>query len=71
MTKRADYATSLDVLLAGSPQPDSLERFLAGQSGLPGPRGNLELADTFADVVARGAALGDTAAVAAARAAVR
>jgi hypothetical protein len=53
VTKRADYAVLLDALVAGSDDLGPLERFLAAQSGLPGPRGNLELADAFADVVTR------------------
>ena len=40
----------LESALAGDPRP--LHSFLREHSNLPGPRGNLELAGQFADVVA-------------------
>lgn len=45
MTKRADYRAVLESL-----PPDQWVAYLNGESGLPGPRGNIELAEAFADV---------------------
>ncbi|MGO4237336.1 HEAT repeat domain-containing protein [Pseudarthrobacter sp. YAF2] len=45
MTKRADYGAVLESL-----PPEQWEAYLAAESGLPGPRGNIELAEAFADV---------------------
>lgn len=49
------------VELARRGETGPLHSFLAEHSGLPGPRGNLELAGQFADLVARLAAGGDAA----------
>jgi hypothetical protein len=45
MTKRSDYRAVLESLPA-----DQLVAYLNHESGLPGPRGNIELAEAFADV---------------------
>lgn len=42
MTKADEYRTQLDVL-------DNWDSYLLGASGLPGPRGNIELAQVVAD----------------------
>lgn len=45
MTKRSDYRAVLESLPPGQWLP-----YLDSESGLPGPRGNIELAEAFADV---------------------
>ncbi len=45
MTRREEYRTHLQALA-----PDDLAAYLTTRSGLPGPRGNLELLDAFGDV---------------------
>ncbi|CAN7519633.1 HEAT repeat domain-containing protein [Arthrobacter sp. LjRoot14] len=45
MTKRSDYRAVLESLPA-----DQWVAYLNQESGLPGPRGNIELAEAFADV---------------------
>lgn len=53
--KRQSYARSLASLIQGYQAEGTtgpLEDFLAQESHLPGPRGNLELADAFADAMA-------------------
>lgn len=45
MTKRSDYRAVLESL-----PPDRWVAYLNAESGLPGPRGNIELAEAFADV---------------------
>lgn len=45
MTKRSDYRAVLESLPAGQ-----WLAYLDAESGLPGPRGNIELAEAFADV---------------------
>ena len=45
MTKRADYRAVLESL-----PPEKWVAYLNLESGLPGPRGNIELAEAFADV---------------------
>lgn len=54
MSKRTQHAQDLvslfgDLVQGGS--PDALTRYLLANSNLPGPRGNLELAAAFGDVV--------------------
>lgn len=49
MTKRADYRAVLESL-----PPGEWTSYLDTESGLPGPRGNLELAAAFADVAEPG-----------------
>lgn len=44
MTKRSDYKAALESLPA-----DQWVAYLDNESGLPGPRGNIELAEAFAD----------------------
>lgn len=44
MTKRSDYRAVLESL-----PPAQWEAYLRAESGLPGPRGNLELVEAFAD----------------------
>jgi hypothetical protein len=48
VTKRTDYARRLEPLLRDPLCAEELARLLAKESGLPGPRGNLELAWAFA-----------------------
>lgn len=45
MTKRSDYRAVLESL-----PPEKWVGYLNAESGLPGPRGNIELAEAFADV---------------------
>lgn len=45
MTKRSDYRAALESL-----PPGQWLAYLDAESGLPGPRGNIELAEAFADV---------------------
>lgn len=45
MTKRSDYRAVLESL-----PPEEWVAYLTAESGLPGPRGNIELAQAFADV---------------------
>lgn len=45
MSKRTDYRAVLESL-----PPEQWEAYLTANSGLPGPRGNIELAEAFADV---------------------
>lgn len=45
MTKQADYRATLETLA-----PDEWDSYLGAESGLPGPRGNLELLQAVADV---------------------
>lgn len=45
MSKRRDYRAVLESL-----PPEQWEAYLTANSGLPGPRGNIELAEAFADV---------------------
>jgi hypothetical protein len=45
VTKRSDYRAALESLL-----PEQWVAYLDIESGLPGPRGNIELAEAFADV---------------------
>ena len=45
MSKRADYRAVLESL-----PPEQWVAYLNAESGLPGPRGNIELAQAFADV---------------------
>ena len=54
MPAKETYLSDLKALLAGAlaGNPDPLEAYLMERSHLPGPRGNLELAHAFADVVA-------------------
>lgn len=49
MTKRSDYRAVLESLPA-----DQWVAYLNQESGLPGPRGNIELAEAFADVAGPG-----------------
>lgn len=49
MTKRADYRAVLESL-----PPGQWPAHLNAESGLPGPRGNLELAEAFADIAEPG-----------------
>lgn len=63
--KKQSYASDLAALIQGfeaEGTTGAIETFLADNSSLPGPRGNLELADAFADAVGELAAEdGDTA----------
>ena len=45
MTRREEYRAELQALA-----PDEVPAYLTTRSGLPGPRGNLELLDAFGDV---------------------
>ncbi len=56
MTARETRREKLSGLLAGDAAPE-LEAFLLANSGLPGPRGNLELAHDLADLLAAEAPL--------------
>lgn len=54
MSKRENYKAKLDEILReslSSGRLDELSQYLTGKSNLPGPRGNLELAEAFADSV--------------------
>ena len=54
MSKREAYKEQLSGLIAeslGTGVAENLMTYLTSNSNLPGPRGNLELADAFADVV--------------------
>jgi HEAT repeat protein len=51
MNKRAEYGRRLRPLLRDPLRAGELVRLLLEESGLPGPRGNLELAAAFADAV--------------------
>jgi hypothetical protein len=51
MKKRHEYAARLRPLLRGPEHAQELARLLVAESGLPGPRGNLELAAAFAEAV--------------------
>jgi hypothetical protein len=51
MTYQPELAQQLDRYLAGG-DTENLENYLASNSNLPGPRGNLELADAFGDSLA-------------------
>ena len=56
MTKTEEHERDVDALLAAwasSGEAAPLADYLAANSNLPGPRGNLELADAFARAVAR------------------
>jgi len=60
MTKRDAYAMELRDMVGRwlqSGQPATLSRYLLANSNLPGPRGNLEMAWAFGDVVAEMASL--------------
>lgn len=47
MGRTGQYCEQLEPLLAGRQQVPELELFLVAHSGLPGPRGNLDLAEAF------------------------
>jgi len=51
MRKTERYAEPLQALLADPKHAPELEAFLTANSGLPGPRGNLELAEAFVGAV--------------------
>jgi len=54
MSAKQQYARPLDSMLQGfqsDGETEPLATYLADNSSLPGPRGNLELADAFADAV--------------------
>ncbi|MBB6217880.1 hypothetical protein HNQ80_004016 [Anaerosolibacter carboniphilus] len=51
MGKREDYINKLEPLMILPSRISEMEDFLISNSNLPGPRGNLELADAFADAV--------------------
>jgi len=51
MTRRQEYARRLQPLLHDPRYAPELARLLQAESGLPGPRGNLELAGAFAEAV--------------------
>ncbi|MBN2010642.1 hypothetical protein JW960_14950 [candidate division KSB1 bacterium] len=52
MGKQAEYQRELQLLLSHNQTHQELETYLMSNSNLPGPRGNLELAFAFADVMA-------------------
>lgn len=51
MAKIDQYRRQLEPLLEDPAEPRELERFLEKHSGLPGPRGNLQLAEAFVRAV--------------------
>ena len=56
MGKTEVYAAELEELVWDPKQADELAEKLMAESNLPGPRGNLELAEAFAKAVSTAAA---------------